>query len=172
MDNRTSIHDLPNELIDHVVSFIDLPNDLLHFALTSQRIHDIIIPDHIDSRIIEFPTRDAPLDIWSAIVAKPVLARHVRIFKRMERAGTNRYPPSLLSVSIPPRLPHVESVESRDVSSLSDEHLVIMTAISVMAALISFEDENAGAPISHILFQLSTACPNIMEIKLCQPILR
>ena len=43
---------VPNELFERIISEIDLTSDLLHFALVSKSLKNIIIPYHIQLRRI------------------------------------------------------------------------------------------------------------------------
>ncbi|KAJ6604043.1 hypothetical protein B0H10DRAFT_2229469 [Mycena sp. CBHHK59/15] len=62
----------PPELVNHTVSFIPRPRDLLSLALTAKSLHGIIIPQHLEFRVVCCDARRAAL--WKALAAQPGLA--------------------------------------------------------------------------------------------------
>ncbi|KIJ53002.1 hypothetical protein M422DRAFT_99625, partial [Sphaerobolus stellatus SS14] len=70
------ILELPIELLEHAIENIDKPSDLQALALSFKSFSILIIPDHLDYRII----RCAPGDtiVWQHLIDHPHLARRVR----------------------------------------------------------------------------------------------
>ncbi|KAI0066272.1 hypothetical protein BV25DRAFT_1525903 [Artomyces pyxidatus] len=67
---------LPPELVDLIASFVDSRRDLLAFASACRAFKQLIIPYHLDYRVVH-----CHLDrqsAWSHLVERPDLTRHVR----------------------------------------------------------------------------------------------
>ncbi|KIJ23495.1 hypothetical protein M422DRAFT_106596, partial [Sphaerobolus stellatus SS14] len=67
---------LPTELQEEIISMVDSPADLLHLALTCRRVHDLVIPYHLEYRELYGDT--IPSSLWPCIAAQPNLARRFR----------------------------------------------------------------------------------------------
>ncbi|KDQ55060.1 hypothetical protein JAAARDRAFT_48869 [Jaapia argillacea MUCL 33604] len=68
--------ELPDELVDHVVGYVERSSDLLALALTCCRLKEIIIPDHLKHREMTIVLDD--LDELEQLILRPRLARNVR----------------------------------------------------------------------------------------------
>ncbi|KAJ7431609.1 hypothetical protein FB451DRAFT_1421405 [Mycena latifolia] len=66
----------PPELLDAIVSFIPLPKDLLSLALVSKTLHAIVIPQHLEFRVVRCDAR-RPL-LWNAFTEHPGLSGRIR----------------------------------------------------------------------------------------------
>lgn len=71
-----SLYNLPLELLERIISFIDLPKELLPLALTCQLFCNLIIPNHLDYRVIK--THAGSLSLWQSLAANPLLSANVR----------------------------------------------------------------------------------------------
>lgn len=60
------------ELIDHICSFLDSPKDILSFALTSKKLYNVAIPDHIEFRHLRCDIRR--ISIWRKLTTLPAIA--------------------------------------------------------------------------------------------------
>ncbi|KDQ55071.1 hypothetical protein JAAARDRAFT_134183 [Jaapia argillacea MUCL 33604] len=68
--------ELPSELIDAVIDFVDEHSDVLALALTCHLFNAILIPDHLRYRKISISLPH--LDILQDLISRPALALNVR----------------------------------------------------------------------------------------------
>jgi len=87
------IAELPLELLEQIISAIEKPNDLLSCGLTSKHLHDIIIPFHIQFRIIRTPL--SQIGLWKLLSSQPRLAANVRYLTVVGETEEPRVDPSL-----------------------------------------------------------------------------
>ncbi|KIJ33435.1 hypothetical protein M422DRAFT_183245, partial [Sphaerobolus stellatus SS14] len=71
-----SLKYIPTELQEKIISMIDSPTDFLHLALTCRRVHDLVMPFHLEYR--EFYGDTISSSLWHCIAAQPNLARKFR----------------------------------------------------------------------------------------------
>lgn len=76
MSKSTAFPDLPTEILDQFASGLDSRADLLSLAIACRSCTDIIIPRHIQYRVIRCKLRSP---VWSHLNARPDLARNVRV---------------------------------------------------------------------------------------------
>lgn len=75
-DSTMSLTDLPLEILEHVVDYIDEAPDLLHFALVNKQFSQFIITSHLQFRVIRCLTNTTL--IWSKMVNRPDLCARIR----------------------------------------------------------------------------------------------
>ena len=73
---RFSLHTLPPELLNAVVDAIPERRDLLSLALVCSTLRDIIIPGHIQYRVVV--ASEAEVGLWACLAVRGHLARNVR----------------------------------------------------------------------------------------------
>ncbi|KIJ42340.1 hypothetical protein M422DRAFT_105347, partial [Sphaerobolus stellatus SS14] len=64
------------EILEEIISNIERPKDLLNLALASKLFKDIIIPNHIQLRVIRCNVYQD--DFWKILIEKPILAANIR----------------------------------------------------------------------------------------------
>ena len=145
------LDDLAHELIDAILFSVDSPRDLLHFALASKWLSNIIIPAHLSSRVVEFRPSATPVGFWFSLIAMPAQAQRIRYFRRSTNVKVRRCPPILLSASVP---------------SQYDLYEVIMQGFSKMTSVLCFEEHSTDVPLSHLIPHLAAVCPRLTTIKI------
>ncbi|KIJ43391.1 hypothetical protein M422DRAFT_104244, partial [Sphaerobolus stellatus SS14] len=68
---------LPNELINKILEETDSPKDLLALAMSSKAWCNLIIPNHLEARVVRAESRKRV--IWNFFAHHPRLASHIRI---------------------------------------------------------------------------------------------
>ncbi|PPR01821.1 hypothetical protein CVT24_001685 [Panaeolus cyanescens] len=84
-NDEATLEYLSTELKDKIISFIDSPVDLLQLALCSRLWCSLIIPDHINYRIIH--TRLDNPSLWKELSERKALANNVRVMRIAEESG-------------------------------------------------------------------------------------
>ena len=91
------LNELPFDLKDNILDFIEEPRHLISMALTSKGWSSMIIPNHLEYRRLRFcwPGRQ---DIWALLALRADLANNVRSlrFTTKEDPASERLPRSLL----------------------------------------------------------------------------
>jgi hypothetical protein len=85
-----SLQAQPIELIDYISSFVDNPKDLLAFSLTSKRICDVIVPNHIECRHLRCDFRR--LSLWKALLEYPAIAGRFVSIEIVDEDSPGGYP--------------------------------------------------------------------------------
>ncbi|KIJ35163.1 hypothetical protein M422DRAFT_99042, partial [Sphaerobolus stellatus SS14] len=67
---------LPLELVHKFIENIETPSDLLPLALICKSFSNLIIPDHIDYRLIQCSLADT--QVWQHLIDHPHLSRNVK----------------------------------------------------------------------------------------------
>jgi hypothetical protein len=120
------IYQLPVELLEGVIHQVDRPSDLLNLALTCSAFRDVILPVHLEYRVISAAASQD--DLWQHLLSRPDLARCVRrltLFSVAEQA---------LRVRLPRSTCDFKSIAAR---SATHDHKLLARAIRSMAGLIS-----------------------------------
>ncbi|TFK68749.1 hypothetical protein BDN72DRAFT_728693, partial [Pluteus cervinus] len=85
----------PIEILDHILSLLSSPNDLLSFALTSRYAHTLVIPHHLEYRIIR--TVGPSVGVWSDLAIRTGRTRNIRevcIYDELSGSSRKRVPTS------------------------------------------------------------------------------
>lgn len=164
----SSFCDLPAELLERTVGFIDLPKELLPLALTCKLVCNLIIPNHLEYRVIE--THSSNLSLWQSLAANPLLSANVRILRI-----SHEYSP-LPQLSVVPNSNLLSSAKvtiSDPLSSQSAAHCeeavnIITGCLRNLRNLTHFTwDLNPHFPNAWMLFPVfSTSFPNLTGITL------
>ncbi|KAK7057759.1 hypothetical protein R3P38DRAFT_2842894 [Favolaschia claudopus] len=78
----------PTEILDSIAFHVDAKKDLLSFALSCQRMHDIVFPRHMEYRHIR--CKVSSLSVWNHLMVHRSLARNVRRLEILdERASSS-----------------------------------------------------------------------------------
>ncbi|KIJ49924.1 hypothetical protein M422DRAFT_160247 [Sphaerobolus stellatus SS14] len=67
---------LPQKLLEEIIGNIDKPTDLLSLSLSSKSTSKLVIPDHLDYRVIQCAPSDT--QVWQHLIKHPHLARRVK----------------------------------------------------------------------------------------------
>ncbi|KAJ7208246.1 hypothetical protein GGX14DRAFT_566973 [Mycena pura] len=109
------ISDLPPELLDSIVLCIPIPFDLLSLARACKAFHAIIVPDHLNSRVVRCDVRG--VTVWLALTQQPAVAARISTLELIDDnlAGGNRIPAALS--------PHLgyDSLKRAQASEIADE---------------------------------------------------
>ncbi|KIJ53050.1 hypothetical protein M422DRAFT_202381, partial [Sphaerobolus stellatus SS14] len=71
-----SVTELPIELVEKTIGFIDKPSDLLALALACKSFANLVIPDHLDYRIVQCAPGDT--QVWQHLIDYPHLAIRIK----------------------------------------------------------------------------------------------
>ncbi|TFK58918.1 hypothetical protein BDN72DRAFT_966214 [Pluteus cervinus] len=71
--------DLPVEVIEHIISWIDGRRDLISFACTSQAWKAFVIPRHTEYRVLRITGCVDWIPIWDHLQRRPDLASNLRV---------------------------------------------------------------------------------------------
>ncbi|KDQ53363.1 hypothetical protein JAAARDRAFT_210041 [Jaapia argillacea MUCL 33604] len=82
------IFDMPTELVDRVIDYVDECPDVLSLALTCRHLKAILIPDHLRYRKLLISLER--LDILETVITRPSLGRNIRILRVVPRIGLYR----------------------------------------------------------------------------------
>jgi len=74
---RTLLNDHPPDVQLCIIEEVDSPKDLLSLALTSKYYYRLIVPAHIQSRILRIPVQRA--DVWATLASRKHLCERIRI---------------------------------------------------------------------------------------------
>jgi hypothetical protein len=73
----SSLLELPVELLERIIDFIDYPKELLSLALSCKNLCYLVIPRPLEYRFIE--TRADNFVLWQSLISNPSIAINVRI---------------------------------------------------------------------------------------------
>lgn len=163
--------DNPPEILDKIVSHIDRPSHLLHLALTSRAMYQLIIPEHIEFRVIR--SKSDCTFLWEKMAAFPArtsnivleIVRGMRVYYRI----ANRYPPRS-DVILPTKLIESQGLlgmlaaGTSPTQSLPRASDSFLTALESMSGLTRFHWSYTPCPIA-VLSGLQKCCPNIREVE-------
>ena len=160
------------EIIEHIVSFLDRPRDLLSLALTSKRTLRIIIPIHLQTRLIRCDIRRTFL--WNLLASSsPVIAARFVSLQIIDEPRLVQ--PLFLTLAWGAILPiflfdysmrvDAERFPFPVKETAAMEHLV--TAISFMPSLKRFHLESTRTSVTPSLIKaLRDSCPDISDLRL------
>lgn len=119
----------PNEILDMIASHIDSRRDLLALALTCQRLRDVVLPRHLEYRIIHCKLSSEK--VWRHLIAHPLLAANVRRVLVMDERSRDLE-------TIPSRVAEEEDVHSEGLDMHIEHQRLIVNALANMINLASF----------------------------------
>ncbi|KAG5643365.1 hypothetical protein DXG03_001013 [Asterophora parasitica] len=93
----TQLFSLPPEILNEVLGHINEPPDLLSFGLASQTCARLVIPTHVQYRVIRIRTPFP--DLWAHLARRPDLAgniREVHLCARDDFCSPDRFPHTLI----------------------------------------------------------------------------
>ena len=82
-----SLSDHPSEILDHICTFVDSPKDILSFALTTKRVYQQAIPDHIEFRHLRCDIRR--ISLWRKLSELPAIAARFSSLEVIVEDGTD-----------------------------------------------------------------------------------
>ncbi|KAK0199451.1 hypothetical protein DFS33DRAFT_1491556 [Desarmillaria ectypa] len=143
LSQRTLITRQPTEILDAIVFHIDSKEDLLAFALSSQRMHGIVVPRHLDYRVLR--CKVSSISVWNHLIVNRSLAKNVRRLEILDERS------SVEALRIPGGVVGTET----DLESTDDElgmhekqERYLVSALTKMTALNSFVWSCNHSPIS------------------------
>lgn len=78
------LNEIPFDLKDDILGFIDEPRHLLSMALTSKEWSNMIIPNHLDYRTLRIPWPGHRY-IWAHLALRGYLTKNIRMLRFTER---------------------------------------------------------------------------------------
>ena len=163
------------EIIEHIIFFLDRPQDLLSLALTSKRTHGIIIPIHLQTRLIRCDIRR--IFLWKLLRSSPpIIAAHFVSLQIVDEPlpiqplSSTLTSDAILPIFLydPSMRIEADMMERFSLSikeTIAMEHLV--TVISLMPSLKSFHLETSNTSVtSSLIAVLRDSCPNISDLRL------
>ncbi|KDQ55022.1 hypothetical protein JAAARDRAFT_195908 [Jaapia argillacea MUCL 33604] len=145
------LFDLPIELVDRVIDYVDEKRDVLALALTCHYFNTLLIPDHLRYRKILMGLYR--LDTVENVIARPALGRNIRILLIRPRVtGRRREPLDRFCCG---------SVEA---SVVAESRVAL--ALSVMPNLTKFEWDMYHEPETKDLLweTLIASCPRLCDL--------
>ncbi|KAI0674693.1 hypothetical protein C8Q78DRAFT_1067649 [Trametes maxima] len=83
---RRTLLRLPTEILDAIVFWVDDRRDLSALAETCRRMHDVVVPRHVEYRVVK--CKVSSVRVWHHFVVHRALARNVRRLEVLdERTG-------------------------------------------------------------------------------------
>ena len=140
--SRRTITRQPTEILDCIIFHVDSKADLLSFALSCHRMHDVIFPRHFNYRTIR--CKVSSISVWNHLIVNRSLARNVRKLEIMDERSTSPgiVPPGIL-------LSDTDLESTDDELGLHDkQERYLVSALTKMAALSSFSWSCNHSPIS------------------------
>ena len=151
------------EIIEHIVSFLDRPRDLLSLALTSKHTHRIVIPIHLQTRLIRCDVRRVSL--WNLLGSlPPIIATRFVSLQIVDESF------SICSTTPDPILPVflLDSSEEHPCTTYRAEAMEqLVTVIPLMPSLKSFHMESTITTVtSSLIAALRDSCPNMSDLRI------
>ncbi|KDQ51849.1 hypothetical protein JAAARDRAFT_210828 [Jaapia argillacea MUCL 33604] len=146
------LFDLPIELVDRVIDYVDEKRDVLALALTCRYFNTLLIPDHLRYRKILMDL--CRLEAVENVIARPALGRSIRILLIRPRvSGRRREPLDRFCCG---------SVEA---SVVAESRVAL--ALSMMPNLTKFEWDMYHEPETRDLLWeiLIASCPRLCDLK-------
>ncbi|KAJ7595711.1 hypothetical protein C8J56DRAFT_774826 [Mycena floridula] len=141
--HRTSLIRQPTEILDLVAFHVEEKRDVFNLALSCKRMHDIVIPRHLDYRIVRCKVSN--LAVWNHLIGNRALAKNVRRLEILDERAT----------AAEELIPAGIMVTDTDLESTDDElgrhekqERYIVAALVKMSSLTSFSWSCNHSPIS------------------------
>jgi hypothetical protein len=160
--SQSNLSSLPPEILDYASSFIASPRDLLSFALTAKSIHALIIPHHLEFRIVRCELSRAQL--WDALADRKEFAARLNTLEILDV-------PEVLPAIAPKLIPGTDTdlAKLNLCSSNCDCTRRLQSAISKMHGLRRFGwvgPEKRSHNAEPVFEALGIACVNLQELEL------
>lgn len=157
-----SAHSQPVEILDRIFSFIEKPSDLLHIGLTAKQYRDVVIPHHIEYRIIRSDCRR--VELWEQLAKYPGIASKFVTLEIIEEREGHRsidgpviFPRSLLAgVS-------VREVEDWDFEGQEDGLRLLAGAVKHMSQLVRFFFSDARLASNEVFAAVKDSCKHLTD---------
>lgn len=140
---RTLITRQPTEILDAIVFHIDSKQDLLALASSCQRMHGVVIPRHLDYRVLR--CKVSSISMWNHLIVNRSLAKNVRRLEILDERT------SVDSLRIPGGVVGTDTdLESTDdeLAMHEKQERYLVSALTKMTALKSFVWSCNHSPIS------------------------
>ncbi len=140
---RTLITRQPTEILDAIVFHIDSKQDLLALALSCQRMHGIVVPRHLDYRVLR--CKVSSISMWNHLIVNRSLARNVRRLEILDERT------SMDALRIPEGIVGTDTdLESTDdeLAMHEKQERYLVSALTKMTALNTFVWSCNHSPIS------------------------
>ncbi|KAJ7135185.1 hypothetical protein C8R43DRAFT_1110139 [Mycena crocata] len=155
-----SLVDQPPELLDHIACFICSTRDLLSVALTCRLLHGIVIPEHLEFRVVRCdPLRNS---LWQAVAEHPGSASRIQTLELISESSSSNplvlVPKSLMTE----QGRFVKCTEHRhDQCTCTDPLIKAITSMHGLARLC------CHTPTTVAVFSaIVQNCPNLREIEI------
>lgn len=139
---RTLITRQPTEILDAIVFHVDSKQDLFSLALSCQRMHGIVIPRHLDYRIIR--CKVSSISVWNHLIVHRSLAKNVRRLDILDERSTE---PEMVPSGIMASDTDLESTDD-ELGMHQKQERYLVSALTKMSALASFSWSCNHSPIS------------------------
>jgi hypothetical protein len=159
-DARRTMTRQPNEILDMIAFHIDSRRDLLALALTCQRLCNVVLPRHLEYRVIH--CKPSSEKVWRHLITHPLLACNVRRLEIMDERSRD---PEL----IPTRVAEEDdSVVSEGIEMHAEQQHLIVGALARMTTLTSFSwaCNNSLISFDDVSPTLFT-CDMLKEVEIC-----
>ncbi|KAF8517352.1 hypothetical protein BU17DRAFT_91786 [Hysterangium stoloniferum] len=162
----------PPEIVDAIISKIEHPLDLLHLALTRKSFKNLIIPWHIQYRVI-FAHLFNP-SIWELLASRPDVASRVHKLD----VATGRRPNSRRAslnglLKVGQSLFPMELSKEQEANCLVNFHVAVSLMVNLYRFSIQFNHENNFVwPLEFTNTLMGVAPRHIREMCLCPPLNR
>ena len=152
------------EVIEHIVAFLDHPRDLLSLALTSKRTLRIIVPIHLQTRLIRCDVRRTCL--WNMLGSLPSVTRahfvslHIvdETFPSSSAPGSDVALPVFLFDPSEKHLSTINKAEAMD---------RLVAVIPLLPSLKSFRLESENTSVTpDLIAALRDSCPNLSDLRI------
>lgn len=155
LDNMsTTLADEPSEILEHIIYYIDRPRDLLHLALAAKTMRDLIIPTHLEFRVIR-SNLDRPR-LWDILAAFPIVSSRISVLEIVRRSDDEDR-----DVIVPKRF--MEELAAAE-AEMRNPRNAFPKALGFMTGLTSFHWSSSSCPID-VLSILKMSCPNILDVE-------
>jgi len=119
----------PNEILDMMVFHVDSRKDLLALALTCKRLCDIVLPRHLEYRVIH--CKPSSIKVWRHLIAHPLLACNVRHLQVMDDRSRD-------AEIVPSRAAEKLDIPPTGLELHKEQQRLILGALTNMTTLTSF----------------------------------
>jgi hypothetical protein len=156
-----TLDNLPFDIKDDIISFVDAPSDLLCIALASKEWASMVIPNHIEYR--ELKVRADHPEIWQHLATRADLAKNIRSVRIMKQITSSRG----RSFST---LTGLNKKAKANLESLEHPSPEMLTALSNLKSLQRFTwiGNSGSSVLPDPVFKILVGCPELQEVKLWQ----
>ncbi|KAF8588185.1 hypothetical protein K439DRAFT_1335942 [Ramaria rubella] len=158
-DARRTMTRQPNEILDMIAFHIDSRRDLLALALTCQRLRNVVLPRHLEYRVIH--CKPSSEKVWRHLIAHPLLACNVRRLQIMDEKSRE-------AELIPTRVAEEPDTCNEELEMHVEQQRLILGALAQMTTLMSFSwaCNNSLISFDDVSPTLFT-CDTLREVEIC-----